>query len=380
MITTEANPDSGWKINPIIVTTISIILFVAIWQIRNIVLLTFASVILVILFSMPIRFCTSRYHIPRGVAILGSIVGFFIVLIILSLLVFPTLFNQFGILATDVIPRGFERLVDFVNSGAIQEQFPFLREPMENFTINDELINQIIAQVSNALGQLGGSVLPLVGGLANTLLSGLIVFFLSMYLIAEPQRYIKGIITLTPKWYRGRMRHILFRIDDTLRAWLVVTGVSMLVVGLGTGLGLAAIGIREWVALGVLAGIMSFVPNFGPIIALVPSIAVGFVQAPENVIWIVVIIYGVSFIQSQLISPVLASERMNMPAILILLGQIVFGFFFGFLGIMLAVPITALGVILVDEIYVKDVLGDRNKDKAHREILEDDDDLLPETD
>jgi predicted PurR-regulated permease PerM len=148
----------------------------------------------------------------------------------------------------------------------------------------------------------------------------------------------------------------------------------MIVVGVGTGLGLAALGIREWVALGVLAGVLSFIPNFGPIVALVPSVAVAIVQAPSNVIWTVVIIYGISFIQSQVVSPVLASERMNMPAILILLGQIIFGFFFGFLGLMLAVPLTAFVSVLVDEIYVKDILGDRSKDKNEN----DEEELLPD--
>ena len=99
-------------------------------------------------------------------------------------------------------------------------------------------------------------------------------------------------------------------------------------------------------------------------VALVPSIAVAILDAPQNVIWVVVIIYGVSFFQSQVISPVLASERMNMPAILILLGQIIFGFFFGFMGLMLAVPLSAVLAVLVDEIYVKDVLGDNEAKQA----------------
>ena len=233
--------------------------------------------------------------------------------------------------------------------------------------ISDDLINQVVSQFTDAIGRLGGTVLPVVGGVANTILSALIIFFLSMYLLAEPERYVSGIIKLTPLWYRDRMMTILGRIDTTLRAWISVTAVSMVVVAILTGLGLALLDIREWLALGVLAGALSFIPNFGPVVALIPSVAVALVQAPQNVFWTVVIIYGVSFIQSQVISPVLASERMNMPAILILLGQIIFGFFFGFLGLMLAVPLSACVAVLVDEMYIKDVLGDRAKTKAEKE-------------
>ena len=363
------------NINWIFVAIISVILLLALWQIRNVLLLTFASIILVVFFTMPIRFLTSNWDINRGLATLLSVVGFVILLIILILLVFPTLFTQFGVLATDVIPNGVSQLIDYVNSGEIQKQYPFLEGVLADLTISDELINQIIGQVTNALGQLGGTVLPLVGGLADTLLSGLIIIFLSMYLLAEPQRYVNGIIKVTPIWYRGRVKEILARIDLTIRAWLKVTGASMLIVGIGTAIGLALLGVREWVALGVLAGVLSFIPNFGPIIALVPSVAVAFVEVPQNVLWVIVVIYGVSFVQSQLVSPVLASESMNMPAILILLGQIIVGIFFGFIGIMLAVPITAIGVVLVEEIYVKDILGDRPKS------MDDDDiDLDPSPD
>ena len=130
------------------------------------------------------------------------------------------------------------------------------------------------------------------------------------------------------------------------------------------------LGIQEWVALGVLAGLLSFIPNFGPVVALIPAVAAAIVQAESNIIWTVVIVYGVSFFQSQVLSPVLASERMNMPAILVLLGQIIFGFFFGFLGLMLAVPLSAVVAVLVDEVYVKDILGDRPKEKMDEEIRE----------
>ena len=69
-----------------------------------------------------------------------------------------------------------------------------------------------------------------------------------MYLLAEPERYVNGIVKLTPLWYRERMMTILSRIDKTLRAWISVTAVSMVVVAILTGLGLALLGIREWLA------------------------------------------------------------------------------------------------------------------------------------
>ena len=345
-----------------IVATILILLgLIFAWEIRGTLMLTFAAVVLVVLFTMPVRMLMRRFEMNRLVAIVVSVIGFFVILALIGLPISRTIATQFNVLASEVIPQGLEQARESITGEAIVEQFPFLEGVIagdNNDLISDDLINQFISQVTDALGRLGGTVLPVVGGVANTILSALIIFFLSMYLLAEPQHYVNGIIKLTPIWYRDRMRTILRKIDSTLRAWLAVTAVSMVVVAVLTGLGLAVLNIREWLALGVLAGVLSFIPNFGPVVALVAAVPVAFVQARENVLWTVVIIYGVSFFQSQVVSPVLASERMNMPAILILLGQIIFGFFFGFLGLMLAVPLSAVVAVLVEEIYVKDVLGD----------------------
>jgi predicted PurR-regulated permease PerM len=213
-------------------------------------------------------------------------------------------------------------------------------------------------QITTAIGQLGASVLPVIGGVASTLLSFLIIIFLSLYFLDDPTAHQEGMIRLFPLWYRDRMRYIIERLDGTLRGWLRATLASMLFVGIATGVLLGLIGIEQAAALGVIAGLLSFVPNFGPIIALIPSIAAAIVQTPDNVLWVIVIIYGVSFIQSQFVAPMLIADSINLPAVLILLGQIVAGAFLGFLGIMLAVPITAIIMVLVQEIYIKDVLGD----------------------
>jgi predicted PurR-regulated permease PerM len=123
---------------------------------------------------------------------------------------------------------------------------------------------------------------------------------------------------------------------------------------------MAVLGLAPAIALGVLAGVFSFVPNFGPLAALVPSLAVGFAQAPDKIFWIVLIIYGTSFLQSQIIAPLIFKESINLPPVLVLVGQIFAAVFFGFLGIMLAVPLISILVIIVQEVYVKDVLGDRS--------------------
>ena len=94
------------------------------------------------------------------------------------------------------------------------------------------------------------------------------------------------------------------------------------------------------------------------------SVHVALVQAPQHVGWIVLIIYGTSFLQSQLVAPLLFEESINLPPVIVLIGQIFAAVFFGFLGIMLAVPIIAILLVLVQEVYVKDILGDKAPEKT----------------
>lgn len=340
----------------VVIAILVLLLLAAAWVVRGVLLLTLASIILVVLLQMPVRRMTGR-GVPRPVAIALALVFILVIMVALTLFVLPQLVQQFVILATVNIPQGVQELLNLWANGDIQRQFPILA----GITTKDieEFLNQASTQILAALGAFGVSVLPVLGNVADTLLSLLIVLFMSMYLIADPEMHRDGAIRLLPKWYRARGREILDRCAGALRAWLKATVLSMILVGLLTWIGLALVGLQQALVLGVIAGVTAFIPNFGPLIALIPSIAVGVIQAPDQIGWIIVVVYGVSFIQTQIMIPLLVAGSIRLPPVLVLLGQIVAGVFFGFLGIMLAVPITAIVLVLVQEIYVKDVLNDQ---------------------
>lgn len=365
---------SGFNLDPAsnrimrwVLTSVStVVLLLAVWEVHATLLLVLAAIIVVVLVTMPIRFLVKR-GVRRTPAAIMSLFSIFAIMILLILLALPSLLEQFATLSSD-FQQGVSEVVSqwqlIKQDPKMRETFPYvatLQDVMKNFFGQDDL-NEIFAEVTRQLGQaagqLGGSVLPVVSGLASTILSLVIVIFLSLYLLAEPRKYEEGAIKLFPVWYRHRVRFIMDRIDYTLRLWLQGQLLLMIFVGFVTWLGLAILGLDQALALGVLAGLFSFVPNFGPIAALVPSLVVALVQAPQHVGWIVLIIYGTSFLQSQLIAPLLFEESLNLPPVIVLIGQIFAAIFFGFLGIMLAVPIIAILLVLVREVYIKDILGD----------------------
>lgn len=357
----QVSPNTAYSsVTRWVLTALAVVIFLAAaWIVRGVLMLTLASVILVVLFTMPIRFLIHR-GVSRGLSTILSLIFVLAMVMVLIAAALPTLLQQFSVLATIIVPQGIEALIARWQNGDLLAQYPFL-----SFLQDVELaplLDTASSQFATALGQLGGQVLPVLGGVADTILSVLIVIFLSLYLLSNPQMHQEGLIKLFPLWYRHRVREIIARLDLMLRGWLRATVISMAFVAISTGVGMALLGIQQAAALGVLAGLLSFIPNFGPIIAIIPSIAVGIVQAPENVGWIFVVIYGVSFIQSQIVTPILVAGSIRLPPVLVLLGQIISGAFLGFLGLMLSVPITAIIMILVQEIYIKDMLGDRSVD------------------
>jgi predicted PurR-regulated permease PerM len=366
-----------------VMIAVAVVVFLAImWAIRSILLLTLASIILVIFFTIPVRFL-SRFGVRRTPAVLLSIFATLALIFLLARVALPTLATQFTTLTTETIPNGARELVNQINSGELFANSPFLYELLQpfidEFRIDTDLLNEISRQLVNSIGQIGVSVLPVVGDVASTALSVLIVVFLSLYFLIDPRGYTEGFIRLFPLSYRDRIDFIIGRINYTLRRWLEGTFLSMIFVGIGTWIGLSILQLREAAALGVLAGVLSFVPNFGQLVAVIAAIVVGVVQAPENLVWIIIVIYGMSFIQSQIFSPLLFSESIKLPPVMVLLGQIISGALFGFLGILLAVPISAVLLILIQEVYIKDILGDRQVRQTDAvRITEFNDDLLPD--
>lgn len=373
----QQNDANSWLLTKWVMLTVAcVVLLLAIWQIRGILLLALTSVLLVVLFTTPIRFLT-RYGIRRGPATAVSLLSIPIFLVVVVMTVLPLLTTQFVTLA-DLVQEGIQAMIVTWENLDVQHQKLFLgwgdviievppdpvievlRLVKDSFQLDAQLIQQISTQLVNAFSQLGVTVIPVVSGVASTALNILIVIFMSLYLLTDPKGHEDGLIRLLPLDYRQRGREIVDRMDDAMRGWLESTLLAMFFVGIATWLGLSVLGLREALALGVIAGLLAFIPTFGTLIACVLAVAVGILQQPQNVAWIIVITYAISLIQSQIISPLLVAGRINLPPILVLLGQIVAGVLFGFMGLLLAVPLTVILVVLVQEVYIRDILGDRS--------------------
>lgn len=210
------------------------------------------------------------------------------------------------------------------------------------------------ASPAGIFDRLTGAVSRSVGGIVDLF----IVLFLGLYLASAPGRYVKGILHLVPFRYRGRTREVLGSLDQTLRRWLAGRLLSMALVGLMTGLALWFVHAPLPVTLGVLTGLMNFVPNFGPLAAAMITGLVALSASPAVALEAIVAQVLVGAFDGFVITPLIQDRAVSLPPGLILGSQALIGALLGGPGLVLATPLTAAIFVLVRELYVRDVLRD----------------------
>jgi predicted PurR-regulated permease PerM len=107
------------------------------------------------------------------------------------------------------------------------------------------------------------------------------------------------------------------------------------------------------------AGVLNFIPNIGPWIAAVPAVLIGFLQGPQQALYVALLYLLLQAIDGYLLTPLVDRKSVKLPPVLTITAQVLLGVAFGFIGILLASPLTAAAIILVNMVYVEGVLGDR---------------------
>lgn len=182
-----------------------------------------------------------------------------------------------------------------------------------------------------------------------------IMLFLGIFFTTNPSIYKDGLLLLVPASRQKMGRHILDRISLSLKGWLKGMMVSMVLVSVMISIGLTIVGIPAALVLGLLTGLLEIVPTLGSVLAMIPGTLLGLTVSTNTGI-VVAIIYIISqTITANIVNPLIQKKMINLPPALTLVSQLVMGSVSGALGIIMAVPLLAITVILVDELYVKKI-------------------------
>ena len=197
------------------------------------------------------------------------------------------------------------------------------------------------------------STFAVLGGL-------LFVVFLAAYFGLEPGLYRRGVLALAGPRHEARAAEVLDRIANVLRKWLVTQLIVMAVMGAASTAALLALRVKAAVALGVLAGALSFIPTVGGIGGAAPAVAMGFLDSPQKALVVAIVYLLIHFAGSHVLVPVLMKGGINLPPALTLIAQAVLTAMFGFIGLMVAVPLLATVLVVVRATYVEPMRARRD--------------------
>lgn len=196
-------------------------------------------------------------------------------------------------------------------------------------------------KLSEGVGSVSKYLFSFVSNTLAAITAFVLLVFLAMYIAAEPDVYRGWILSVVPAASRAQTRIVLAEIATVLRKWLVTQLIAMIVIGGVSFTVLMLLGVKAAFALGFIAGLLEFIPTVGPLLSAVPAVLMGFVDSPEKALAVALAYWGIQFLENNLLIPYLMRGEMDLPPAITLVAQTLMTLVFGFLGLMVAVPLTA---------------------------------------
>jgi len=209
--------------------------------------------------------------------------------------------------------------------------------------------NAQAAAGSDAMGKIAKGTFTVFGGLGDMIL----VAFLAIYLAADPKTYREGFLALIPGGSRKQVAGALDHAGSSLRRWLMGQLGAMLFVGVLAAIGLSIIGVPMAIPLGILLGVLDFVPVVGPFLGALPGVVIAFAQGPDLALKAIAVYVVVQFVEGHLVIPLAQKWAVSMPPALALVAIVAAGMLFGPPGIFFALPLAVVATVLVRDLYAE---------------------------
>lgn len=339
-----------------------IIILLGLWHLRYILMLGFTAAMLAVALSVPAGWLQRR-GLRRGIANIVAVIGFITATILLGFLIFPTVIeeatNLFATLPTALLraARSYETWRE--SSENLRSVFPALnvaevRDALAALGIQAGDVSAIVMPIVNStlpvLQGVGSVVFGLIANLA-------IVLFVSVFFLAEPATYTKASLMLVPHSYQARALQIWDELYKTLTNWVTAQFISISITVFLVWFILGVLlGMSHALTVALFAGVATFIPNLGSLLPLIPIVIFTAADDPAKLLIIVPAYLIIQLLESNVLTPYIVKVELDIPAGGLLLFQVVAASTLGALGILLAIPLLAVFITLVREIYSYDVL------------------------
>lgn len=323
----------------------------------NILMLVFVGVLLGIIFRS-LRDIVSKYsRIPTTPSLVIVIVFFLSLIIGSGFLLAPGVYDQASMMYEQV-PEEWNNIKQQI------WQYDWGKEvARENPEAKDIMENE-----SDGTGEdndMTRGILDMFSVTAGAMTSTVLVFVIAIYIAAEPEVYTGGLLRLIPIDKRLLAIKIMDETALTMQWWLVGQLLSMLILGTITTLGLWLMGMPYSLILGIFTALMTFIPNLGPILAGIPTLLVALTVSPKMALYVAIFYIGLQSIEGYFITPMIHRKAINVSPVLIITFQFLLYYLVGFIGVFVAMPLLAFLMILIQRVYVEEILGDSMEEKIN---------------
>ena len=315
------------------------VFLVALWFLGN-VLVPFLMGAAIAYFLDPLADRLERLGLSRGMATAVITIVAILIFVLLALLVIPTLINQAASLV-ETAPKLFRQFSDFLTT-----RYPDILD--EGSTLRTSLTT-----LGTTIQERGGEVLQTAiasfASIINVLLLFVIVPVVSVYLLLDWDRMVAAVDEMLPREHAPTIRRLARDIDDTLASFVRGMGTVCLILGTYYAVALMLVGLQFGLVVGFVAGLVTFIPYLGALIGGVLAIGLALFQFWGD--WLSIGLVAGIFVVGQVVegnflTPKLVGDSVGLHPVWLLLALSVFGALFGFMGLLIAVPVAAaIGVI-----------------------------------
>jgi predicted PurR-regulated permease PerM len=291
----------------------------------------------------PLHVTLCRWGVPKGLAVLLIYLCLLIGLLLIALVVGPVLIEQIGTFVAEV-PGTYVSARSHLQASAIVP-FHFLGQRLPPF----ERLTQALTDLAPQLYQSAIGVTTTIIKLPIYFVTVLVVAF---YWTMELPRFERLFLSLLAVERRPRALNIWHEIESRLGGFMRGKGLAMLSVGAVSALGYALIGLPNVLALAVLAGLLEAAPLIGPVLAVGPAVLVALPLGVHTVLLVIGFAVLLQFIESNVLIPRIMNRTVGVSALVGLLAILAFGTLYGILGVLIAIPMTAVIQVLLDTMVV----------------------------
>ncbi|WP_439544635.1 AI-2E family transporter [Sandarakinorhabdus sp.] len=324
-----APDDSGRWFRRTLAVMAGIALALTAWHLKQLVLVLFAAALMGLMFSDFTALLQRWLRLPFALALTAAI------LIPLAALV--VIFGLFGTLMVE----------QFI---LLADRFPPALQTVQDWARSTQIGREILSQIEGyapSMSQVGGIVQGALANVGSALTGFAVVLVAALYLAAQPRLYVDGLIDMLPDSAKPRAIETVHAAREAITFWLKAQAIGMAFVAVGTSIGLWLVGLPSPLAIGLVAGLCEFVPYLGVVLVSVPTVILGFGQSVETGIFTIIALVVVQQLQGNVVMPIAQSRFGDLPPVLTIFSLIAAGTLLGPLGVILAVPMTVVGMALL---------------------------------